>query len=217
MCNTVAGQTIQLSIESAGICGQKYHHHVSNSLRLFLPSFFALFFPTLTFFCFAIMSFAPSPSLLKLYITLLLLTVVYADCQCGYTVDDTLYTDLIETDFLHLPNITTNTDWQAQNYTVTPELARGPYGKKALVENALANPLKSQFDWAGDGINGGDAGLQLIVRGGVPPDGLIPMAELATVRADLLYGSFRASMKVTETSGTCGAFFWVIFDLSMLH
>ena len=134
---------------------------------------------------------------------------VHSDCECGYSVNTTLYTDLIETDFLHLANITTNTDWQPQNYTVTSELARGPYGKNASLTNIVANPLTSKYDWAGNGINGGDAGLQLIVRGGVPQDGLIPMGELATTRLDMLQGTFRAGMKVTATKGTCGAFFWV--------
>ena len=149
-------------------------------------------------------------ALVTTYITLLLITLVYANCECGYTVNSTLYTDLIETDFLHLANITTNTDWQPQNYTVTPALARGPYGKNATLSDVVANPLKNKYDWAGDGVMGGDAGLQLFVRGGDPsPGGLIPMAEVATTRGDLLYGSFRAGIKVTATSGTCGAFFWV--------
>ena len=134
---------------------------------------------------------------------------VRADCECGYTVNSTLYTDIIETDFLHLPNITGDTVWQPQNYTVTPELARGPYGKNTSVTNVVANPLKSQYDWAGNGVNGGDAGLQLFVRGGIPQDGLVPIAEVATEREDIFYGSFRAGMKVTGTPGTCGAFFWV--------
>ena len=156
----------------------------------------------------------PVPSsLLGLCITFLSFRSIQADCECGYTVNSALYTELIETDFLHLANITTDTDWQPQNYTVTPALARGPYGKNASVSDVVANPLKSQYDWAGDGVNGGDAGLQLFVRGGVPQDGLIPMAEVATARVDVLYGSFRAGMKVTGTPGTCGAFFWVYSTL----
>lgn len=142
--------------------------------------------------------------------TLLLAPRVHANCECGYTLNSTLYTDLIETDFLHLANITTDTDWQPQNYTVTPALARGTYGKNASLSNIYANPLKSKYDWAGDGANGGDAGLQLFVRGGIPQDGLIPMAELATARSDLLYGTYRVGMKATAISGTCGAFFWVL-------
>lgn len=142
--------------------------------------------------------------------TLLFASFISADCECGYKVNNTLYTDLIETDFLHLPSITNDIDWQPQNYTVTPADARGPYGKNASLSNVLANPLKSQYDWAGDGVNGGDAGLQLYVRGSAQGlDSLIPMAELVTTRDDVLYGSFRAGMKFTPVNGTCGAFFWV--------
>lgn len=144
------------------------------------------------------------------FCTLLLATLVRCDCECGYTVNSTLFTDLVESDFLHIENITTNTDWQPQEYTVPADLARGPYGKDATLENVVANPLESQDDWAGDGVNGGDAGLQLFVRGGTPDEGgLIPMAELVTTRNDILYGSFRAGMKISSVNGTCGAFFWV--------
>lgn len=153
--------------------------------------------------------FSPLLSFLSFFIILRSFQFVRADCECGYTVNSTLYTDLLETDFLHLANITSDADWQPQDYTVTPKLARGPYGKNASVSNVVANPLKSQYDWAGDGVNGGDAGLQLFVRGGVPQDELIPIAEVATARTDMLYGSFRAGMKATGTPGTCGAFFWV--------
>lgn len=135
---------------------------------------------------------------------------VRADCECGYTVNSTLYTDLIESDFLHLKNITSDTDWLRQKYQVTADVARGPYGKDAQLDNVVANPLANQYDWSGDGVNGGDAGVQLIVRGGDPGKGkLIPMAELVTNRTDIHYGSFRAGMKTTAVNGTCGAFFWV--------
>ena len=147
--------------------------------------------------------------LLTLYVFLSTCPLIRADCECGYSLNSTLYTDLLETDFLHLPNITTDTDWQPQNYTVTPAAARGPYGKNASLANVAANPLRSQNDWTGTGVNGGDGGLQLFVRGGVPEDGLIPMAEVATKRGDLWFGTFRVGMKVTGTKGTCGAFFWV--------
>ncbi len=153
--------------------------------------------------------FAPSP-LLTFVLSLLLPTLVQANCECGYTVNSTLYTDLIESDFLHLTNITNNTDWIPQKYQIKPELARGPFGKDARLNNVLPNPLANHYDWAGNGVNGGDAGLQLIVRGGVPPKGgLIPMAEIVTNRTDILFGSFRVGMRMTATNGTCGAFFWV--------
>ena len=159
------------------------------------------------------MSTFPTPfyALLFLFLFLLLLLtpLAHADCECGYTVNSALYTDLLETDFLHLPNITLDTDWQPQNYTVSPAAARGPYGKNATIGNVIANPLQNNNSWAGEGVLGGDPGLQLWARGGTPANGLIPMAEVASAREDMLYGSFRAAMKLTGTSGTCGAFFWV--------
>ena len=144
-----------------------------------------------------------------IFTTVAFLRSTRASCECGYTLNTSLYTDLLESDFLHLPNITKDTDWQPQNYTVTAANARGPYGKNASLTNVLANPLKSQYDWAGEGANGGDAGLQLFVRGSIPQDGLVPMAEIASLRSDLWFGTFRVGMKTTKTSGTCGAFFWV--------
>lgn len=35
------------------------------------------------------------------------------------------------------------------------------------------------------------------------------MAEIVTNRSDIMYGSFRAGMKIAAVNGTCGAFFWV--------
>ena len=141
----------------------------------------------------------------------------FAKCECGYMINNTLYTDALETDFLHRNNIAKNLDWQIQNYTVPSELARGPYGKNASLDNVVANPLKDKNAWTGEAVKGGEAGLQLFVRAiDWGPGGLVPMAELATVRNDILYGSFRASIKVTGVSGTCGAFFWVCFPPSVI-
>lgn len=132
--------------------------------------------------------------------------VVRSDCECGYVVDNILYTDLLESDFLHAQNVTG--DWQAQEYTISAVESRGPYGKHASVDNVVSNPT-SKYNWSGAGAKGGDAGAQLIVRGGIPQDKLIPVAELVSIRDDLFYGSYRAAMKLTGTNGTCGAFFWV--------
>lgn len=139
---------------------------------------------------------------------LLFASTASANCECGYTVNGTLYTDLTESDFLHMKNVN-ESGWLPQNYTIPPDEARGPYGKNATPAQIVFNPLKSRYDWAGDGIKGGDAGAQLFVRGGVPEDGLIPIAEMTTNRTDILFGSFRTGLKLTGTPGTCGAFFWV--------
>ena len=154
-----------------------------------------------------------APSSLLAFLTVFSIFAIHvrSDCECGYTVDSVLYTDLLESDFLHQTNITTDTDWEPQEYNISALIARGPYGKNASLDNVVSNPLKStdKDNWTGDSKLGGDAGLQLIVRGGVPSDGMIPMAELTTERDDVFYGSFRAGMRLTGTNGTCGAFFWV--------
>lgn len=151
--------------------------------------------------------FATPCSIFAFFTVFYLPSLVRSDCECGYLVDNTLYTDLLETDFLHANNVTG--DWQAQNYTVSPDESRGPYGKSASVNNVVSNPTRRKSDWAGQGTKGGDAGLQLIVRGGIPQNKLIPAAELVSIRSDLYYGSYRTAMRLTGVNGTCGAFFWV--------
>lgn len=136
-------------------------------------------------------------------------TLVEADCECGYTVGSNVYTDLLESDFRRDKNISINTDWAPQLYTVDAALARGPYGKNTSLANVVSNPLKKKDGSSSETVLGGDAGVQLIVRGGIPGSGLIPVAEMSSERTDLYYGSFRAGMKLTGNKGTCGAFFWV--------
>lgn len=149
--------------------------------------------------------FAPSMSnpfrIIALSAVLIFPILVNSACECGYLVDDQLYTDLMVTDFLH--SATIPAEWQPQGYTVPQSESRGPYGKVASLENVVTNPLKTSS------ARGSDAGLQMIVRGGTPMGGFIPMAELATVRNDFLYGSFRAGMKHTGVPGTCSTIFWV--------
>ncbi|KAL8692234.1 MAG: hypothetical protein Q9224_004002, partial [Gallowayella concinna] len=148
--------------------------------------------------------------------TVLLLSAIlfsstaWANCECGYTVNGTLYTDLTETDFLHIKNIN-ESGWLPQSYIVNRETARGPYGKDASPKQVTTNPLKSRYDWAGNGIHGGDAGLQITVSN-PGKGGVIPMGEMGTNRTDMLFGSFRAAIKLTGQKGTCGAFFWYLND-----
>ena len=162
------------------------------------------------------------PSLKTLVITLFLLpSLTTAACECGYTLNSTtatLYTHLLETDFLHLSSFKSSasplngSDWLPQEYTVSSALARGPYGKNASVDNVRLNPLKNAQDWSGEGVNGGEAGLEVFVRKlgeGVKEGGLVGMGELASSRVDMLFGTFRVGMKLSAVSGTCGAFFWV--------
>ncbi|KAL2164094.1 hypothetical protein VTH06DRAFT_3308 [Thermothelomyces fergusii] len=41
---------------------------------------------------------------------------------------------------------------------------------------------------------------------------MVPVAELDTRRLDMMWGTFRAMMKVSPVAGTCAAFFWYFND-----
>jgi len=147
----------------------------------------------------------------------LLVQLTHADCECGYsaTIDSAtyLFTDLIESDFLHLSNISYDTDWIRQGYNVTAQVSRGAYGTSFELDNIASNPLVSNNSWAGQTVHGdGNPGLELRVRGGIPTDGFVPTAEMDSSRKDLLWGTYRAAMKLTDVPGTCGAFFWYFND-----
>jgi len=137
-------------------------------------------------------------------------------CSCGYAVSSNapntsstiVYTQSLETDFLHLYNLKNNPCWQQQQYNVTAVAARGPQGKYATPRNVVLNPLVSWDTWTGDGVLGGDPGLRVWVNSSLVA-GMVPMGEMVSLRDDMIYGSYRINMKVTGTSGTCGAFFWV--------
>ncbi|KAL8958163.1 MAG: hypothetical protein Q9183_005894, partial [Haloplaca sp. 2 TL-2023] len=132
--------------------------------------------------------------------------------ECGYsshaiqTDEDQIYTDVLETDFLHLNDITTNPDWIRQVWEVPPVGTAG-WGRNISLENVIPNPLAG--DTGTEGVNGGDPGLRMRVKPGEPEGGYIGGAEIDTARRDMLYGSFRVGMKYTVESGTCGAFFFV--------
>lgn len=164
-----------------------------------------------------------------------------ASCECGYTLNSTtepntsytLFTDLLETDFLHLYTLPDSISvpaskqigWAPQAYNVSPVAARGPYGKSAEVGNVVLNPLNDTYDWGGvEGKNGGDPGLQIWVRGvsntsewstpGSDVEGqMVRMGEIDSLRQDVRYGSFRIGMKMAAVEGTCAAFFWVSADV----
>lgn len=75
--------------------------------------------------------------------------------------------------------------------------------------DVLSNFIQDLQNWTGPGEHGGDAGLQLVVRGGIPSNGYVAVAQMDSVRQDLLWGSYRTSLKLTPLSGTCSSFFWV--------
>ncbi|KAF2148378.1 glycoside hydrolase family 16 protein [Myriangium duriaei CBS 260.36] len=179
-------------------------------------------------------------------IWLSLISTVLSACSCGYSLSPTeapapkhrrsvvnpyTFTEALETDFLHvytLPTYATSNQaridvfgWQAQAYNVSPVVARGPYGKAAEIQNVQVNPLRSVWDWGGDGTGGGDPGLQMWVRskndvvdGASQQEQFVKTAELAAVRNDMLFGSYRIGMKMPAQAGTCTAFFWYRNDTS---
>lgn len=137
---------------------------------------------------------------------------------------------MFETDFLHLydmPNsstVSTNPSkgvgWQPQVYNVSAQAARGPYGKAAMLNNVVPNPIADHTKWSGPGIKGADPGLQIWARHAptlapsrYAQQNMIGMGEIVTSRTDFFYGSFRVGMKTTGLNGTCGSFFWVGLEL----
>ncbi|CAK1362455.1 hypothetical protein CB0940_02303 [Cercospora beticola] len=179
----------------------------------------------------------PAQTLLLLFSQLLLLlpsATIAAKCACGYTTSKgAFFTDALETDFFHVRDLARDTDsaWIPQAYNVTPENANGPYGKASQIENVITNPVRGGRDvWDGEGMNGGDPGLQLWTRSALIPSRddddhddehegrggdskmMIPMSEIVSSRTDILYGSFRIALKPTNINGTCGAFFFYFND-----
>jgi hypothetical protein len=88
-----------------------------------------------------------------------------------------------------------------QNWTVDKEASKGPYGRQTNLNNVKSNP-----DPKGHPLIG--TGLDLWVRKVNPGDEYVSVAEVDSKRTDMLYGTFRASLKVTDVNGTCSAFFW---------
>ena len=119
------------------------------------------------------------------------------DCSCGYLINASssrphaLFTDILETDFLHIYNMTDNPCWQPQTYNVAVAADQGYYGKLATPQNVIPNPYPAPSEWGGTvGGSGANPGLGMWVSSSLV-DGMVPIAEIATTRGDLLYGSYR--------------------------
>lgn len=104
------------------------------------------------------------------------------------------------------------TGWLPQVYNTAAEDTHGEFGTSKQLGNIVANPLP-EGQYGGVPATVGDAGLQLWVRSEVE-QGLVPVAEIVSPRNDIMYGSFRASIKFSAMNGTCGAFFWYHNDSS---
>ncbi|KAL8682926.1 MAG: hypothetical protein Q9186_001089 [Xanthomendoza sp. 1 TL-2023] len=100
-------------------------------------------------------------------------------------------------------------DWVRQVWDI-PAVGTAGWGRNMTLENTVTNPLAS--DVGAQGVKGGDPGVELRVTAGEPKGGAVKGAELASARRDMLFGSFRAGMKYTGQSGTCGAFFFYYND-----
>lgn len=136
-----------------------------------------------------------------------------ADCECGYStiIDSSQYvfTDLIETDFAHLPDISANTDWIRQAFNISSDKARGSFGEMFAVQDIFTDPnASSQKVEDGQGTDGQPAGLQLVVKAAQVQD-MVPVAEIDSARTDVIFGTYRTGLKLTSVAGTCSAFFWV--------
>ncbi|QKX60960.1 uncharacterized protein TRUGW13939_08106 [Talaromyces rugulosus] len=148
----------------------------------------------------------------------LLSSSALADCECGYSVnatsdaEHTVYTDVIETNFRTVQNLSHNDAWEIQTSEFPYDSSSGQYGRIDELRNVISNPLVDNSTWSGSGTLGPDAGVQLWTRGGIPSNNLVPMGEIRTSRSDMLYGSIRSLIKFTATNGTCGAFFWYYND-----
>jgi len=144
-----------------------------------------------------------------------LATNVLADCECGYSVNATnqphaVFTELLESDFTMLENITLDTDWVPQEWKVDKAASHGPFGRSTELKNVVSNPAKNGSNSVG--IDGGVPGLNLFVRATPSDATFVSVSEVDTNRTDMLYGSFRAAMQTTQINGTVAAFFWYFND-----
>ncbi|KAI1340576.1 glycoside hydrolase family 16 protein [Xylariaceae sp. FL0016] len=138
-----------------------------------------------------------------------------AACECGYSVHTGtertryVFTDLFESDLVHVNVLGGEQGWAAQEDNRTAEAARGPYGELFTVDDVFANTIADRAVFDGDGVRGPGAGLQLMVKGNSEiAGGMVSNAEIATTGLDYFYGTYRAGIKVTDVEGTCSAFFW---------
>jgi hypothetical protein len=81
--------------------------------------------------------------------------------------------------------------------------------------NVVSNAIANSSNWTGPPVSAGDPGVQLSVGSGIPANGYVQVAQMNSVREDLLFGTYRALLKMTPLAGTCTSFFWVSIRLSL--
>ncbi len=79
--------------------------------------------------------------------------------------------------------------------------------------NSVSNAIADPKIWTAAPLLGGGPGLRLLVAPGVPPNSLVPVAEVDSSRVDLLYGSYRFGVKVPAIAGTCTSVYFVSITL----
>ncbi|KAM4055378.1 glycosyl hydrolases family 16 domain-containing protein [Hirsutella rhossiliensis] len=137
-------------------------------------------------------------------------------CECGYSAEGSeddngpwLFTDMLESDFTNVPNVSGLQSWVPQQFNVSAKAGRGRYGKAFSPGNIASHPkakLGEEKPAAADAV-----GVELRV-GSAVANGAIPVAEIDSAALDMHYGSYRAGMKLTAVHGTCAAFFWYFND-----
>ncbi|KAG5914321.1 hypothetical protein E4U42_000546 [Claviceps africana] len=142
-------------------------------------------------------------------------------CTCGYVLTDdadksappVVFTDSLVTDFGLLSDISRATDWTRQQFNVSAEAGRGTHGKSFRVENVFSytGPNLAEHQDVDGGFRSQRA-MGLRVGSILTEMGAIAAAEIDSARMDMFWGSYRVTMKLTRTSGTCAAFFWRILS-----
>ncbi|KAL8648027.1 MAG: hypothetical protein Q9226_006178 [Calogaya cf. arnoldii] len=135
--------------------------------------------------------------LVTLSTCLLFASSALSKCECGYSVQGQgTYTDAFEADFFRQDPTKNDPNWRVSTWAQ-------PYDKISMQysrDNVISKPLPRS--------SSSDPGLQLFVRG-YTGSGVVSTAEIATTRGDMHYGSYRAAIKTTAVSGTCGSVFWM--------
>ncbi|KAG9236577.1 concanavalin A-like lectin/glucanase domain-containing protein, partial [Amylocarpus encephaloides] len=85
-------------------------------------------------------------------------------------------------------------------------------GFNFTTKNVVSNPILDANNWTGPGILGRDPGVGLTVTGGIPANGFVDIGSMDSNRTDMIWGTYRASLKLTPIVGTCAAFFWYFND-----
>ncbi|MBE3049012.1 glycoside hydrolase family 16 protein [Candidatus Bathyarchaeota archaeon] len=147
-------------------------------------------------------------------------TGVKADCECGYSTNignskkSSLFTELLETDFSRTDDLTKNGEWMLPAFNVSKEQTHGSFGLTFRPGNVMAlaskgpSSARSEAGKTDKTSHVKDAALELRVSSHLDQD-MVSVAEIDSRGADLRYGSYRASMQLTDVPGTCAAFMWV--------